>query len=57
MKPSNLQTPRTLNECHFVPGSISADYDDDLTWKGALLKLLIAFIFVAVFVTAMYRFG
>lgn len=24
MKPSHLQTPRTLNECHFTPGYISS---------------------------------
>lgn len=24
MKPSHLQTPRTLNECHFTPGYITA---------------------------------
>lgn len=29
MKPSHLQTPRTLNECTFTPGYQSADFNDD----------------------------
>jgi hypothetical protein len=35
MKPSHMQTPRTLNECTFTPGYVSSDFHEDrLTTLG-----------------------
>jgi len=33
MKPSHLQTPRTLNECHFTPGYTSQSSHREPLWE------------------------
>ncbi len=45
MKPSHLQTPRSLDECNFTPGYVSYDYDDDgPTWTGMAVRSLAAIV-------------
>lgn len=48
MKPSHLQTPRSLAECQFVPGYISHDYHDDhVTWTGMFCRIAAAIAILA----------
>jgi hypothetical protein len=44
MKPSNIQTPRTLNECHWTPGYHSLKSNKEPLWElvaGYVLALVI----------------
>lgn len=41
MKPSNLTTPRTLNECHFTPGYVTHYAEPEPNWMDVLFAVLI----------------
>jgi len=41
MKPSNLSTPRTLNECHWTPGYTSLSSDKNKSIAGYVLAFAI----------------
>jgi hypothetical protein len=43
MKPSNLVTPRTLNECHWTPGYQSLSSGKNKTIGGYVLAFAIGF--------------
>lgn len=50
MKPSHLQTPRTLNECHFTPGYVSAEPEHKLTTLGHLAVTVAGLLIIVVLV-------
>jgi hypothetical protein len=47
MKPSNLSTPRTLNECHWTPGytSLSSGKNESIAGIGEIIAgYVLAFV-------------